>query len=381
MNFEQSKLNIAERSRTSRLPWRGQFSPEFIEYIINTVCYESEVIYDPFCGSGTVLFESSLLGKKSVGSEINPSAWCLSSLSTIVNYTKATQIEVKKKLNAMLYMDALSEIILQRIHDKNEHYFIRVALSAAILLGMRNGTFFNDEIVKKGLILVTKLLGEIHLYRGITKCNLEDARYSSLDNNSVDTIITSPPYINVFNYHQNYRPAIELLGWMPLDAAKSEIGANRKFRQNRFMTVIQYSLDMSMSINEMIRVSTNNAKLILVVGRESNVLGHSFENSKIIKKLIASTQSLNLISVNERVFKNKFGVNVSEDILIYQKMGIDNNFINKSYALKIGLEMIENSLYTAADKNIIWMKDAIEKANKIEPSQKLSIKNPLIEAM
>lgn len=59
-DLDYEKLNVYYKSKTSRFPWRGQFSPEFIDYLIATVFCDSEVIYDPFCGSGTVLYEASM---------------------------------------------------------------------------------------------------------------------------------------------------------------------------------------------------------------------------------------------------------------------------------------------------------------------------------
>ncbi len=57
-----------------------------------------------------------------------------------------------------------------------------------------------------------------------------------LPDNSVDVVLISPPYIKVFNCHHNFRASIERPGWKPLVATRSEIGANRTFRQNRFLT-------------------------------------------------------------------------------------------------------------------------------------------------
>ncbi|MEP9412025.1 MAG: hypothetical protein HRF42_11640 [Candidatus Brocadia sp.] len=51
---------------------------------------------------------------------------------------------------------------------------------------------------------------------------------------SADLIITIPPYINVFNYHRNYRSIMDILGFDILKVAASEIGSNRKNRGNRF---------------------------------------------------------------------------------------------------------------------------------------------------
>ena len=61
------------------------------------------------------------------------------------------------------------------------------------------------------------------------KSFLGDARNVNLFfNNKVDLVITSPPYINVFNYHQNHRAIIELLNYKILDIANSEFGRIEK---------------------------------------------------------------------------------------------------------------------------------------------------------
>ncbi|OQY56938.1 MAG: hypothetical protein DRR08_04130 [Candidatus Parabeggiatoa sp. nov. 2] len=84
-------------------------------------------------------------------------------------------------------------------------------------------------------------------------------------------IFTSPPYINVFNYHQNYRAIIESLNIDILRVAQSEFGANRKHRSNRFKTVVQYCLDMSKAIESFWLALKPAGKMILVMGRESKV--------------------------------------------------------------------------------------------------------------
>src|SRR5690242_18308692 len=61
--LDQHRLDVATRSKMSRLPWRGQFPPEFVGYLIDTICPESRSFLDPFCGSGTVLFEAVARGR------------------------------------------------------------------------------------------------------------------------------------------------------------------------------------------------------------------------------------------------------------------------------------------------------------------------------
>ena len=93
-------------------------------------------------------------------------------------------------------------------------------------------------------------------------------------------VLTSPPYINVHNYHQQFRRSTEALDWDVLSFARSEIGSNRQNRANRFLTVIQYSLDMALALRELARVARPGARLILVLGRESFVRGGRFFNGE-----------------------------------------------------------------------------------------------------
>jgi SAM-dependent methyltransferase len=142
-----------------------------------------------------------------------------------------------------------------------------------------------------------------------------DARKLPLDPSSIDLIVTSPPYINVFNYHQNYRPAMELLGWDMLQVAKSEFGSNRKHRGNRFLTAVQYTIDMLEALAEMRRIIRPGGRVIIVVGRESTIRGVSLQNGRIVAALALGGANFRLALRQERKFKTKYGETIYEDIL------------------------------------------------------------------
>jgi len=108
---------------------------------------------------------------------------------------------------------------------------------------------------------------------------------------------------------------MELTGWDLLHIAKSEIGSNRKHRQNRFLTVVQYALDMLDTLHEIHRLLTQNARAIMVVGRESNVRGASFSNGMLVATLAIGGAGFMLDNLQERKFVNKFGETIHEDIL------------------------------------------------------------------
>lgn len=101
----------------------------------------------------------------------------------------------------------------------------------------------------------------------------------------------------------------------PFGSSKSEIGSNRKHRGNRFLTVIQYCIDITAVLTELRRVCKPNASVIIVVGRESNVRKTRFFNGEIVARLAVHSAGYCLDTRQERVFQNRFGASIYEDIL------------------------------------------------------------------
>ncbi len=369
-----NKLNIVDKARTSRFAWRGQFSPELVEYLLNTLFKDAQSIYDPFSGSGTVLFEASLLGKKSIGSEINPAAWCLSSS---IHLNKFSESE-KKTLCSQLHI-ALSEQrnvneILGLVQTTKDEP-LKIALTAILLTATGNSTEIDLKKVQKAKNSFINFIHEIHQYSGEANSYLEDCRSTNILSDSIDGVITSPPYINVFNYHQNYRPIMEKLGWFPLNAAKSEIGANRKFRQNRFLTVVQYAQDLGQTLDELARIMKHDAIGVMVVGRESKVLGESFNNSEILEKLLYLHPSFNFISSTERVFVNKFGQSIYEDLIIFRKTS-SYEILDVRLSTEIGTTFLKTKLADSKIENQELLTQAVSKSESLQPSPLFNARTP-----
>ncbi|MDM1249945.1 hypothetical protein HXZ77_02090 [Acinetobacter johnsonii] len=370
--LDPQKLNLVDKVRTSRFAWRGQFSPELIEYLLNTLFKDAESIYDPFSGSGTVLFESSLLGKKSVGSEINPAAWCLSSSIHLNKLSKIEKDILCSQLNIIVNEDKTVDEILE-IPQNTKDTSLKIALTAILLTATGNSTEIDLKKVQKAKDSFINFISEIHQYSGEAHSHLEDCRFTNIASNSIDGVITSPPYINVFNYHQNYRPIMEKLGWFPLNSAKSEIGANRKFRQNRFLTVVQYTQDLGQTLDELARIMKHEAIGVMVVGRESKVLGESFNNSEILKKLLSLHPSFTFISGTERVFINKFGQSIYEDLIIFRKT-TSYEKLDLEVSTEIGKAFLTAKLADSKPENLELLTQAISKSDTLQPS-------PLFSAM
>jgi hypothetical protein len=200
---------------------------------------------------------------------------------------------------------------------------------------------------------------------------LSDARCTPLKEDTVDFVVTSPPYINVFNYHQNYRRSVEMLGWDVLSVAKSEIGANRKFRSNRFLTVVQYCMDMAQVFIELLRVCQNYSKLIFIVGRESNVRKTAFYNAELLKTIAVELLDIEFVQQQHRVFKNKFGKNIFEELIHlkinrkYRHIKLDETV---NLARTVGVAALKKALEYAPSESKTDLEDAIEKSQTVKYS-------------
>jgi hypothetical protein len=194
----------------------------------------------------------------------------------------------------------------------------------------------------------------------------EGARRTSLPDGTVDFVVTSPPYINVFNYHQHYRASSECLNGNVLPSARGEIGSNRSNRGNRFLTVTQYCIDMALVFNELNRVCKERSTLIFVVGRESSVRNTAFRNGEIVSEVACSCCGLDLINRQERAFVNRFGAGIHEDILHFRSSRQAKDPVPA--ARSTARAILANSLQNAPDGSKTDLIDAIGKAGDALPS-------------
>ncbi|AHJ26448.1 DNA methyltransferase [Nodularia spumigena] len=381
----QNHLNIENKTRSNIFSWRGQFSPQLIENLLLYYCPKQAKILDPFAGSGTTLYEAACFGLTVSGCEVNPSAWILSRTYQLMNLELSTRerlvISITEKLETYFpkpnlfdnsHPRKLSVIefkyLIPDLYKGSNYWEIIILDTFVVLLDLGNNQITTEYIHNIFYKLCQFIKNFPYSQAPITSL-LCDARCLPIDNDSIDFVITSPPYINVFNYHQNYRVSAETLGWDLLKIAKSEIGSNRANRKNRFFTVVQYCLDMAFVLRELQRVCTYDARIIFVVGHESNVLGVPFYNSKIISEL--STQS-NLFELNltqKRIFKNKFGKVVREDLL---NLSNKNSSLSvedtEEIARNIARKVMNDGLAIVSEQNKPALMEAIEKIPNLSKS-------------
>ncbi|MDJ1181425.1 DNA methyltransferase [Roseofilum sp. BLCC_M91] len=372
--ISQEKLNILAKTRSNPFAWRGQFSPQLIEAILNAYCLPNSIILDPFAGSGTVLLETAMFHCEAYGFEINPAAYLLSKTYEFINIENRTELiknirkiidlEFPFRIFAHHEIDNL-EVRLTGIRSELDKETLKIFDALIILLDIANHKVTHDFIQSKCNYLahvIEKLPysdREIHM-------GLSDARSLPIADKSIDFVITSPPYINVFNYHQNYRKSTEILGWNLLNIAKSEIGSNRANRRNRFYTVVQYCLDIADTLREVSRVTKIQARIVFIVGYQSNVLGVPFYNADIIEEIAVRSKLFHQVLRQKREFKNKFGKLIREDIMNFYNF---NSKISQKtlegVAREVAYEILKNSLPLVSCENTRLLEEAIDQVNQI----------------
>lgn len=386
MILEQDKLDVISKTRSNLFNWRGQFTPEFVEYILTSFAKKGDHVFDPFSGSGTVLQESARLGFKATGFEINPSAYAMSKFFSFCNLSDDDRNtfcnSFEEKLNSQLnnlngqkvYVDNLdyreayrnlldfAKVFDANLISKQE----RVLFMNILFQSEKDKKLTVKQSVNKSFHYIKNCILNLPYAEKEITAKLLDARSSGeMLENSVDIILTSPPYINVFNYHQNYRAIIETFNFDILKVAHSEFGSNRKNRGNRFKTVIQYCIDMELAIRSFWKTLKPNGIMILVVGRESNVRGTPFYNGQLVIEIIQMTNGFSEIKTLERQFTNKFGINIKEDIIIATKSG---NLTDSLNGRLIAINHLTQNLKSSTNGVHIDLNNAILTSQNVKES-------------
>jgi DNA modification methylase len=223
----------------------AKFIPQIVSRLIEKYTKKNDLVVDPFGGCGTALVESKIMGRPSIGVDINPVAVLITKAkitpidparierelfdlkNRLKTYNKNTKVktpkhkridywfkpEEKRKL-AFIFTE-ISELNNQDIRDFFYCAFSNILKNCSIWLQKSNkptrdfkktpaepfSTFYKQvKMMLKGNAEFYHLLNKKGFLNISCKVYCKDAREIPVKNNTVKLIITSPPYVTSYEY-------------------------------------------------------------------------------------------------------------------------------------------------------------------------------------
>ncbi len=307
-------------------PYKGKFHPQMIRALLNIIeLNKGDTVLDPFIGSGTTAVEAQLLGINCVGIDISPLCLLQSKVKTqsihVLPQILEWKEEILKKVEINLFnLDhkALDKTI-ESISDEKVRNFYLMAKLVAVSDNARRKKDFTKAFQKNLdlMILSVKdyvdIVRELKLELGKVDIKAGDSRNLPLKDNSIDGIVTSPPYSIALDYVSNDAHALKTLGY-DLEKLREEfIGVRGKGQRK----IDLYNEDMKRSLEEMYRVLKPEKYAVIVIGNAT----YQGKEIKTVEFIIDYAEKIGfrLVKNIDKIIFGLYNVMQKENILIFKK--------------------------------------------------------------
>lgn len=253
-------------------PYKGKFHPQMIRALLNIIGMSpGDTVLDPFIGSGTTALETQLLGINCIGFDISPLCVLQSKVKTESIYAFNVITSLKDEVESSLFFNADENKLDRFIADiecEVVRNFYLMAKLVAISDNVRRKKEFQNSFLKnlKKMILSLRdysdVIEQLNLKLGHVDIKVGDARNLPLPNDSVDGVITSPPYSIALDYVENDKHALKALGYDVESLREVFIGVRGKGKDRLEL----YDEDMRKSIDEMYRVLKLGKYAVIIIG-------------------------------------------------------------------------------------------------------------------
>lgn len=276
-------------------PYAGRMTPQMAHWLIRIFSKKNDIILDPFCGIGTIPLEANMLSRRSIGFDLNPYAYLIASakmerrkIDRHVRYLSNLKLVPNKKLlktvpewvheyyNKETLIELLTLIdILKKRNEKfllgcligvaQGHRIGHISKPSALTLPYRpkpDDPGIYKEVVPRLINKIKRMYkdGFEDISSGIIK--KIDARKMPLKDNSVDCVISSPPYLDNLDYVNANRLRLALLGIYEEKAKK--LSLKLKYRKEPYLEM------MNDVCSEISRVLKHKNYCVLVIGDVHN---------------------------------------------------------------------------------------------------------------
>lgn len=252
----------------------AKYIPELPREIIKECTKERNIVLDPFCGSGTTLLEASIAGRKSIGIDSNPIATLVSKAkTTVLNDKELEQIDNIIIILKNIDLSSLSLCWIPTVQNLNhwfqENVITELSWLRQFILANSKGNLQNFLLCIYSSIIVNVSNQESNTRYAAKNKNISDGftieafcrklkqektrmlelsqikkiikneptiicsdtgkvDQEMVPDNSVDIIITSPPYANSYDYYLYHKWRMAWLGYDVKKVQNAEIGSRHE---------------------------------------------------------------------------------------------------------------------------------------------------------
>lgn len=289
-------------------PYPAKYPPHIPNIILNNYADKNDdfVVLDPFMGSGTTVVEANFLGYRAIGNDINPLSpllvkcktqkltekelVLLEELSNEIQESYDNKIEVpladwkgieKWFKEHILYELSLIKHIILKDKYKSVDWFTKITLSSIVVVVSNQDSDIrycthektaNDVegyAIKYFFRRLKKYISDNqlleHTYDNYKLIDNNALTLEDIEDNSIDMIITSPPYANTNDYFLNHRLRLLLLD-MDYDYYRTnEIGSHAQFSSKK-ADISLWNFDLLEMMKTFNRVLKPNKDAFIVIG-------------------------------------------------------------------------------------------------------------------
>lgn len=274
-------------------PYVGRIKPAFAHFLIEYTTKQGDTVLDPFGGIGTIPVEAMLMGRESISNDLNPYALYIAKaksekkkeLGKLVEYINSIEIDTSKVdissipqwVKEYYNEETLKEILFLKKRLEDDKQFFLLGNLIGISQGHRPGHLSkpcawtlpykprpNDpgeyrEVKPRLIDKIRRTYKDDFKPKATMKVIHGDARKLKVKDDSVDAIISSPPYFDTLDYINSSRLRLAICGYYDEEEKK-------KIRNTLIQQYDTYLKDMELCISEFKRVLKKKGKCIIIVG-------------------------------------------------------------------------------------------------------------------
>lgn len=326
--FEEGQFSTGYATH-GLFPYRGKFHPQLIKGLINILnIQKGETILDPMAGSGTTNVEAALMGINSKAIDVSPFCQFMiktkyEALTIDLKLLEQTKIENKKLFDFFKQGDVLKRIT--KISDDNKIKIYNLAFLAFLdALGYSkrvvksNHEQLFDKVLPRYIETVKSFLSNKYFDQNkIGNLNVlsdSEALNIKLDINSVDCVITSPPYSFAIDYVENDKDQLEFLGYDTTELKNRLIGLKGKTKNQKLEN---YFADMDSFCLQVSKVLKKGKYFVLIIGSNTNQTGGIRLEETVINS--AKKYDMPLVKSILKPIKGMRNTMKEEYVLIFEK--------------------------------------------------------------